>query len=72
MKEHLKEKSKMSLENAGNIETEGNELLRGNKIGVPVWVHVQHHVQNHVQNHVGNHVQNNVKKLRSKPSKNHL
>ena len=35
MKEDLREKSKMSLENTGNIETEANELLRRNKIGVP-------------------------------------
>ena len=35
MKEDLREKSKMSLEKTGNIETEANELLRGNKIGVP-------------------------------------
>ena len=35
MKEDVREKSKMSLEKTGNIETEANELLRGNKIGVP-------------------------------------
>ena len=35
MKEDLREKSKMSLEKTGNIETEANELLRRNKIGVP-------------------------------------
>ena len=35
MKEYLREKSKTSLEKTGNIETEANELLRGNKIGVP-------------------------------------
>ena len=35
MKEDLKVKSKMSLEKTCNIETEGNELLRRNKIGVP-------------------------------------
>ena len=35
MKEDLKEKSKLSLEKTGNIETEANELLRRNKIGVP-------------------------------------
>ena len=35
MKEDLKEKSKTSLEKTGNIETEGNELLRGNKTDVP-------------------------------------
>ena len=35
MKEDLREKSKMSLEITGNIETEGNELLRGYKIDVP-------------------------------------
>ena len=35
MKENLREKSKMSLEKTGNIETEANELLRGNEIDVP-------------------------------------
>ena len=35
MKEDLREKSKKSLEKTGNIETEANELLRGNKIDVP-------------------------------------
>ena len=35
MKEDLREKSKMTLEKTGNIETEANELLRGNKIDVP-------------------------------------
>ena len=34
MKEDLTEKSKTSLEKTGNIETEANELLRGNKIDV--------------------------------------
>ena len=29
------EKSKMRLEKTGNIETDANELLRRNKIGVP-------------------------------------
>ena len=33
MKEDLKEKSKMSIEKTGNIETEANEVIRGNKIG---------------------------------------
>ena len=35
MKEDLRENSKTSLERTGNIETEANELLRRNKIGVP-------------------------------------
>ena len=35
MKEDLREKSKMSLEKKCNIETEANELLRGNNISVP-------------------------------------
>ena len=35
MKEVLREKSKKNLEKTGNIETEPNELLRRNKIGVP-------------------------------------
>ena len=34
MKEYLREKSKMRLEKTGNIETEANELLHRNKIGV--------------------------------------
>ena len=34
MKEDLREKPKSSLEKTGNIETEANELLRGNKIDV--------------------------------------
>ena len=34
MKEDLRGKSKKSAEKTGNIETEANELLRGNKIGV--------------------------------------
>ena len=35
MKQHLGEKSKMTLEKTGNIETEANELLRRNMIDVP-------------------------------------
>ena len=35
IKEDLREKSKMSLDKIGNIETAANELLRGNKIDVP-------------------------------------
>ena len=34
-KENIREKSKMSIEKTGNIETEANELLRRYKIGVP-------------------------------------
>ena len=34
-KEDLREKSKISLEETGNIETEANALLRRNKVGVP-------------------------------------
>ena len=34
MKEDLREKYKTSLDKTGNIETEANELLRGNKIDV--------------------------------------
>ena len=58
MKEDFREKSKMSLEKTGNIETEANKLLHRNKIGVPTWVQVQNHVQNPVQNRIRNHVQN--------------
>ena len=36
MKEELRENSKTSLEKIGNIESEANDLLRGNKIGVPI------------------------------------
>ena len=71
MKEDLREKSKMSLEKTGNIDTEANELLRGNKIGVPFWVHVHVHVQNHVQNHVRNHVQNYVQSHAQNHVQNH-
>ena len=56
MKEDLREKSKTSLEKTGNIETEANELLRGNKIGVPTSVRIQNHVRNHVQNRFQNRV----------------
>ena len=35
MKEDLRIKSKTSLKKTGDIETEANELLRRNKIGVP-------------------------------------
>ena len=34
MKEDFREKSKKSLEQTGNMETEASELLRGNKIDV--------------------------------------
>ena len=34
-KEDLREKSKISFETTGNIETEANELIRQNKIDVP-------------------------------------
>ena len=40
MKEEFRIQSKTSLENTGNIESDANELLRGNKIGVPTWVRV--------------------------------
>ena len=61
-----------------NIETEANELLRGNKIDVPTSVrvrnriqnHVQNHDQNSVQNHVQNSVQNRVRKIKKKANKN--
>ena len=35
MKVDIRVKSRMSLEKTGNIETEANELFRGNKTGVP-------------------------------------
>ena len=50
MKEDLWEKSKTSLWKTDNIETEANELLRGNKIDILTWVRVRNHGQNHVQN----------------------
>ena len=68
MKEDLRIKSKTSLEQTGNIETEANELPRGNKIGVQNHVqnriqnHVRNHVHNHGQNHAQNHVQNRIGK----------
>ena len=34
-KEDIREKSNISLEKTGNIETEANKLLSRNKIGVP-------------------------------------
>ena len=76
MREDLREKSKTSLEKTGNIETEANELLRWNKIGVPTWVrvrkrvrnlvqnHIQSRVQNHIQSRVQNRVQNHVRKIK--------
>ena len=45
MKEDLREKSKVNIDETGNIETEDNELLRRNKIGVPTGIHVQNHIQ---------------------------
>ena len=68
MKEDLSEKSNTSLEKTGNIETEPNKLLRGNKICVPTWVRVQNHVRNHVQNRV----QNRVRKIKKIANKNML
>ena len=41
MKEDLRIKSKTSIEKTSNIESEDNELLQGNKIGVPTRVRVQ-------------------------------
>ena len=38
IKEDLREKSKMSIDKIDNIETEANELLRGNKIYVRNWL----------------------------------
>ena len=58
MKEDLREKSMMSLEKTGDIETEANELLRQNKIDVPAWIHAENDVQNRIQNHVQNRVKN--------------
>ena len=56
-----------------HIETEANELLRGNNIGVPASVRVRNHVQNHVQNHFQNYVQkikNHVQKIKNTANKN--
>ena len=52
MKDDLKIKSKTSHDKTGNIETEANAILRGNKIGIPSWVRVQNLVQNRIQNRV--------------------
>ena len=60
VKEDLREKSKLSLENSGNIETEANELLRRNKIGVLTWVHVQNRVKNRDRNRVRNSVRKRI------------
>ena len=60
-KEDIREYLRWALKETGNIETEANELLRRNKIGVPPSVHAQNHVQNRVQNHVQNHLQNRVR-----------
>ena len=43
------------------METEANELLRGNKIDFATWVRVRNHVQTFVQNNDQNLVQNNVR-----------
>ena len=66
MLENLGIKSKTSLEKTGNIESESNELLRGNKISFPTWVRVQNHVQNRVQTRV----QNRVRKIKKIANKN--
>ena len=36
MKDDIRVKSKASLEKTGNIETEANELLHLNTVGVPI------------------------------------
>ena len=76
MKEYLREKSNIGLYKTGNIETEANELLRRNKIGVSTWVYVQNRVQNqvqnHVQNHAGNHIRNHVQNHARKHVRNHV
>ena len=56
MKEDHRIKSKTSLENTGNIETEASVLFNRNT-STKSLTHVQNHAQNHVQNHVPNHVQ---------------
>ena len=66
MKENLRNKSKMSFEKTGNIETEANDLLRRKKICVPTWEHVQNHAQNYAQNRVVSHALNRVRKPCSK------
>ena len=62
MKEDLRIKSKTSLENIGNIETEASDLFNRNMKyeTIPTWTHVQNHDQNHVQNHGQNHGQNHA------------
>ena len=66
MKEDLREKSQTSLEKTGNIETEANELLRWNNIGVSTWVRVR----NRVRNRVKNHIQSRVRKIKKTANKN--
>ena len=51
------------MKKTGNIETEANELRRGNKIRVPTSVCVRNHEQNLPQNHGQNHVQNHVQTM---------
>ena len=51
---NLEKNLRRALKKTGNIETEANELLRGNKIGVPTSVRIQNHVENHVQSRVQN------------------
>ena len=72
MKEDLRVKSKTSLEKTGNIETEANELLRWNKIGVPTWVRVGNRVRNRVQNHIQSRVQNHIQSCFQNRVQNHV
>ena len=51
-KKILEKNLERALKKTGNVETEANELLRGNKIDVLTWVRVRNRVQNHVQNSV--------------------
>ena len=60
MKEDLRIKSKTSLEETGNIETEASVLFNRNSTTSPTWSQLQNHVQNRVQNRVENRVQNRV------------
>ena len=48
MKEDLRIKSKKSLEQTSNIETEASVLLNRNTTAIPTLAHVQNRVQNSV------------------------
>ena len=71
MKEDLREKVQDESWKTGNIETEANELLRGNKIDVPTWVRVRNLFLKLCSKQCSiNSVQNRVQKLKKIANKN--